>query len=107
MLSGATPATDLSGLTITGIRFDQNTRGNPVFSTLSLFRGKPRFVILVSAGLGITVTGNRFIGIDGVNSVVAGGGTRNVTISGNVFRAANIRGHDHSSIYTSGTRTVI
>jgi hypothetical protein len=107
MLAGVTPATDLSGLTITGVTFDQNSRRNPVFNTASLLQGKPRFIILVSAGSGIAITGNRFVGIDGLNSVVTGGGTQNVTIGSNVFHSTNTRGHDHSSIYTSGTGTTI
>lgn len=107
MLAGATPATDLSGLTVTGVTFDQNARANPAGPTASLIHGKPRFVILAGAGSDITITGNRFTGLDDLNAVVTGGGTRNVTISGNVFRVRNARGHDHSSIYTSGTGTII
>jgi hypothetical protein len=106
MLSGATPATDLSGLSITGVTFDQNPRGNPV-STWALLHGKPRFVILTSSGTGIAITGNHFVGTDNLNTIVTGGGTRNVRISGNTFRTVNPRGHDHSSVYTAGTHTEI
>jgi hypothetical protein len=107
MLAGTTPTTDLSGLSITGVTFDQNARGNPVSKPDALFHGKPRFVILVSAGRDIKIRGNRFTGTDNVNTIVTGGGTGNVQISGNTFQTVNPRGHDHSSVYTSGTHTEI
>ncbi len=107
VLAGATPSTDLSGLSITGVTFEQNLSGNPVRSAAAVLHGKPRFVILASAGTNITISGNRFAGTDNLNTIVTGGGTRNVVISGNTFRTVNPRGHDHSSIYTSGTHTVI
>lgn len=107
MLTGATPTTDLSGLSITGVTFDQNLGGNPIRGTAALLHGKPRFVILASAGANIAITGNRFAGTDNLNTIVTGGGTSNVVISGNTFRTVNPRGHDHSSVYTSGRHTVI
>jgi hypothetical protein len=107
ILSGATAGTNLSGLSITGVTFDQNTRENPVGSSATLFNGQPRDMILLSLGSNIKITGNRFVGADNVDSIVTGGGTNNVTISSNVFRTTNTLGHDHSSIYTSGTYTSI
>jgi hypothetical protein len=107
LLSGQTPHTDLSGLRISGITFDQNSAGNSISATSSLFNGQPRFVILVSAGSGITITGNRLTGTDNVDSIVTGSATRNVTISNNIVQGSNPLGHDQSSIYTSGPQTTI
>lgn len=107
ILSAATPATSLSGLSITGVTFDQNTAGNPIAHTSALFQGKPRFAVWVPVGSGITITGNHFTGLDGVDAIVTGGATSNVTVSRNVFRARNPLGHDTSTIYTSGTGTTI
>jgi hypothetical protein len=107
ILSAATPVTSLSGLSITGVTFDQNTAGNPVTRASALFQGKPRFVIWAPAGSRITITGNRFAGLDGVDAIVTGGATSNVTVSKNVFQASNPLGHDTSTIYTSGTGTTI
>jgi hypothetical protein len=107
ILSGATAGTNLSGLSITGVTFDQNTRENPVGSSAALFNGQPRDMILISLGSNIKITGDRFVGADNVDSIVTGGGTNNVTISSNVFRTTNALGHDHSSIYTSGSNTSI
>ena len=107
ILSAATPATSLSGLSVTGVTFDQNTAGNPITGPSSLFQGKPRFVIWAPAGNGITISGNHFTGLDGVDAIVTGGATSNVKVSQNVFRASNPLGHDTSTIYTSGTGTAI
>ena len=107
MLTGASTATDLSGLTITGVTFDQNASGNPIRSVPALFKGSPRFVMRFLLGSGIKIVNDRFIGTDNVNTIVTGGGTGSVTISRNVFKTINTPLHDHSSIYTSGTGTVI
>jgi len=107
MLAGASSATDLSGLTITGVTFDQNAAGNPIRSVAKLYHGVPRFVILVSRGSGVKIVHNRFSGTNNVNTIVTGGGTRNVTISGNVFAAIDTPWHDHSSVYTAGTSTTV
>lgn len=107
VLAGATTATNLSGLTITGVTFDQNARGNPISSAAALYSGKPRFVVRILLGSDIKIVNNRFIGTDNVNTIVTGGGTSGVTISGNVFKTINTPLHDHSSIYTSGAGTVI
>ena len=107
VLAGATATTDLSGLSITGVTFDQNATGNPIRRTSKLVSGSPRFVMLIASGTGITISNDTFAGSDNLNTIVTGGGTRNVTISGNVFKTRNVKMHDHSSIYTSGTSTVI
>lgn len=107
MLTGASSTTDLSGLTITGVTFNQNAAGNPIRSVQALYGGQPRFVVLISAGSNITITGDKFTGIDNVNTIVTGQATRNVAISNNVFHSVNTPVHDHSSIYTSGVDTTI
>jgi hypothetical protein len=107
MLTGASSTTDLSGLTITGVTFNQNAAGNPIRSVHALYSGQPRFVVLISAGSNITITGDKFTGIDNVNTIVTGQATRNVAISNNVFHSVNTPVHDHSSIYTSGVDTTI
>jgi hypothetical protein len=107
VLAGASASTDLSGLTITGVTFDQNSQANPITNVQALYKGQPRFVILADKGTGITITGNKFLGINDVDTVVTGGATSQVTISGNSFSAINTPMHDHSTIYTSGTGTTI
>jgi hypothetical protein len=107
MLAGVTSATDLSGLTIQGVTFDQNGLANPIHRVASLYHGVPRFVVLVSRGSGIRILGNTFVGADDVNVIATGSASRNVTISGNKFHAFNAPRHDHSSIYTSGVNTAI
>ena len=53
MLTGASSTTDLSGLTITGVTFNQNAAGNPIRSVHALYSGQPRFVVLISAGYNV------------------------------------------------------
>ncbi len=69
VLGGASAGTDLSGLTITGVTFDQNTSGNPIRNVSALYRGQPRFVILVSRGTGISITNNKFLNTNNVDTV--------------------------------------
>lgn len=107
MLAGATPGTSLSGLTITGVTFNQNAAANPITSVQALYHGKPRFVLLISLGSDVRISGNRFTGTNNVNTVVTGSATRNVAITGNTFAAINTPVHDHSTIYTSGIGTTI
>lgn len=107
MLAGASQSTDLSGLSITGVIFDQNAAANPIKSVSALYHGSPRFVILVTRGSGITIGGNQFLHANNVDTIATGQATSNVTISGNVFRSTDAPLHDHSSVYTSGTGTVI
>jgi hypothetical protein len=107
VLTGATAATDLSGLTITGVTVDQNAAANPIGSVQPLYHGQPRFVILVTAGSGITITRDSFTGSDNVNTIVTGTATRDVLISHDVFRTVNAPVHDHSTVYTSGVATTI
>src|ERR1039457_3482986 len=106
-LAGAPPATDLSVLAITGVTFDQNAAGDPITSAPKLYQGYPRFVIMAVKGAGITITGDKFLNTNNVNTIVTGSATSNVTISGNTFTGVDLPWHDHSSIYTSGTGAVI
>ncbi len=109
VLAGTNRSTDLSGLEITGVTFDQNAAGNPIHSVTALYQGgRPRFVVFISRGTGIKLTGDRFANTDNVNTIVTGGATADVTISGNAFKGTiDAPMHDHSSIYTSGVGAVI
>lgn len=107
VLEGTSPTTVLSGLSITGVTFDQNAAGDPVTDVQTLYHGKPRFVLRIATGTGITITGDKFLNTNNINTIATGGGTRNVTISGNQFTGVSLPWHDHSSIYTSGTGATI
>jgi hypothetical protein len=107
VLSGATATTDLSGLSITGVTFNQNAAGDPVTNVQTLYHGDPRFMILASKGTGISITGDKFLNTNNINTIVTGEATSNVTISGNQFTGVSLPWHDHSSIYTSGTAATI
>ncbi len=107
MLEGASPGTNLSGLSITGVNFNQNASANPITNVQTLYHGQPRFVILVSSGTGISITNNKFLNTNNVDTVVTGSATSQVTISGNQFTGVSTPWHDHSSVYTSGTGTMI
>ncbi len=107
VLAGASAGTDLSGLTITGVTFDQNDSADPIRNVQALYHGSPRFVILITKGTGIKVVNNSFLNTNNVDTVVTGSATAGVTISGNEFLGRNSPRHDHSSIYTSGTGTTI
>lgn len=107
----APATTDLSGLKITGIVFDQNASGNPIStsncSSSCLSSTSPRFVLALLSGTGITITQDMFINTNNTNTVVTGSSTRDVTLSYSTFSTVNTPWHDHSSVYTSGTNTVI
>jgi hypothetical protein len=107
VLAGASAGTDLSGLTIMGVTFDQNSAGNPIANVQALYHGQPRFVILAVRGAGITIIHDSFLHANNVDTVVTGSATSQVTISGNSFAGLNAPMHDHSTIYTSGTGTTI
>ena len=107
VLGGTTTATNLSGLTIPGVTFDQDASGDPISNAAALYNGEPRFVVRILLGSDVRIINDRFIGTDNVNTVVTGGGTSGVTISGNVFRTIDTPLHDRSSIYASGAGTVI
>jgi hypothetical protein len=107
VLAGATAATDLSGLSITGVTFNQNAASDPVTNLQTLYHGDPRFIILTSKGAGITITDDKFLNTNNINTIVTGEATSNVTISGNQFTGVALPWHDHSSIYTSGTGATI
>jgi hypothetical protein len=105
VLTGVTYTTDLSGLKITGVTFDQNTAGDPVTKVHML--SQPRMIIRIAVGAGITITGDKFLNTNNINTIATGSATSNVTISGNQFTGVSLPWHDHSSIYTSGTATTI
>jgi hypothetical protein len=108
VLAGATPATNLSGLSITGVTFDQNAVGNPITDVTKLYHGSARFVLLMVSGTNITISGDTFANSDNVNTIVTGSATHGVTISNDRFtNTTDAPLHDHSSIYTSGTGTTI
>jgi hypothetical protein len=107
VLTGVTTTTDLSGLRITGVTFDQNAAGDPVTNVQKLYNGQPRFVILINKAAGITITGDKFLNTNNINTIVTGGATSKVTISGNQFTGVSLPWHDHSSIYTSGIGATI
>jgi hypothetical protein len=107
VLTGATLTTDLSGLSITGVTFDQNAAGDPVTNVQKLYNGEPRFVIRIPTGSDISITGDKFLNTNNINTIATGGATGNVTISGNQFTGVSLPWHDHSSIYTSGTGATI
>lgn len=98
---------NLSGLSITGVTFDQNAPANPITSAASLTSGQPRFVLELSQGSGITIAGDDFTNTDNANTIATGAGTSDVTISQNLFTTLNTPWHDHSSVYTDGTGAVI
>ena len=106
VLAGATTATDLSGLTIAGVTFDQNASGNPISSAAAVYNGKPRFVVRILLGSDIKIVNDRFIGTDNVNTVVPAAAPA-------ASRSAAICS-DHQRplarpliFYTSGTGTMI
>jgi hypothetical protein len=107
VLQGASPGTNLSGLSITGVTFNQNASADPIRNVQALYHGQPRFVILVSNGTGISITNDKFLNTNNVDTVVTGSATSQVTISGNQFTGVSTPWHDHSSVYTSGTGTTI
>jgi hypothetical protein len=107
VMAGASPGTDLSGLTIKGVTFDQNAAGNPIANVQALYHGQPRFVILAVRGAGITIARNSFLHTNNVDTIVTGSATSQVTISGNSFAGLNAPMHDHSTVYTAGTGTTI
>jgi hypothetical protein len=100
MLTGVRPATDLSGLNITGVIFDQNAQQNPV-TTYSLYHGYPRFAVVAYKGSGITIGGNQFLNSDNLNTVVTGTVVDHAVVAGNIFKTLDPGLHDHSSIYTN------
>jgi len=107
VLEGAATSTDLSGLQIKGVTFDQNSSANPITNLQALYHGDPRFVILIDKGADISITGDSFLNTNNINTIVTGEATSNVTISQDTFTGVALPWHDHSSIYTSGTGATI
>ncbi|MEV6872102.1 right-handed parallel beta-helix repeat-containing protein [Amycolatopsis sp. NPDC051128] len=106
MLMGVQPSTDLSGLSITGVIFDQNEQQNPV-TTYSLYHGFPRFAVVAYKGSGITIRDNQFLNTDNINTVVMGTVVDHSLITGNIFKTVDRERHDHSSIYTNSQYVTI
>jgi hypothetical protein len=105
--------TDLSGLTVRDLTFDQNSAGNVITAvgpTDPLFQGFARYVLRFNTGSRFTVENCRFLNTDNVNTIGANGAAvtdvavRNC-LFGNV--GANSPAHDHSSIYTHCERAEV
>lgn len=110
----APPTTDLSGLTVRGVVFDQNSSGNPISGTCTstasgdcLSPASPRLVLALLSGTGITITKDVFVNSNNTNTLVTGSATHNVIVSYDTFSTIDAPWHDHSSVYTSGTGTEI
>nr|WP_133999184.1 hypothetical protein [Streptomyces sp. 846.5] len=110
----APASTDLSGLTIRGVVFDQNSSGNQISGTCAstasgncLSPASPRFVLALLSGTRITITGDVFVNTNNTNTIVTGSATHNVIVSYDTFSTVDTPWHDHSSVYTSGTGTEI
>ena len=103
MLGGTTSSTDLSGLVVQGVTFDQNTSGNAVSDVRTLYAdGTQRFCILAGVGSVIRVSDCKFQNIDGLNTIYAGGGTmKDVRIQDCEFDLVGTSAtwHDHSTVY--------
>lgn len=97
--------TDLTGLTVRNLTFNQNSTGNVISNITNLMGGHPRYVIRAFVGRRILVENCRFTDANNVNTVSFNGGSvvGEVTIRGNVFddHGANSPDHDHSAIYTN------
>lgn len=106
VLTGTQPSTDLSGLSITGVIFDQNAQENPV-TTYSLYHGYPRFAVVAYKGTGITIRANQFLNSDNLNTVVTGTVVTGAEITANIFKTVDAARHDHSSVYTNSTDVTI
>lgn len=100
MLTGVQASTDLSGLSITGVIFDQNTQQAPA-STYAMYHGSPRFAVAVYRGSGIEISGNQFLNSDNLNTVVTGTVVDHAVIRNNIFKTTDPALHDHSSVYTN------
>jgi hypothetical protein len=105
ILGGTTSSTDLSGLVVQGVTFDQNTSGNAVSDVRTLYvDGTQRFCILVGVGSIIRVRDCTFQNIDGLNTIYAGGpAMKDVRIQDCEFDLVgdSPTWHDHSTLYLS------
>jgi hypothetical protein len=105
ILGGTTSSTDLSGLVVQGVTFDQNTSGNAVSDVKTLYvDGTQRFCVLVGVGSVIRVKDCTFRHIDGLNTIYAGGpAMKDVRIQDCEFDLVGTspRWHDHSTLYIS------
>lgn len=111
MLGGTLSSTDLSGLTIEDLIFDQNSGGNVVSDVATLLvEGTQRFCLFAGAGSDITVYRCKFQNIDGLNTLYLGSATmKDVRIESCDFSLVGTSSayHDHSTIYTSCDGTTI
>jgi hypothetical protein len=86
------------------------TRGEAIVghnTTLKVAASSGDYWTVLTGATGITITGDKFLNTNNINTIATGGGARNVTISGNTFTGVSLPWHDHSSIYTSGTVATI
>ena len=106
-------STDLTGLTVRALTFDQNSAGNVITAVAPsdpLFQGMARNALRFSVGARLTVEGCRFTNCDNVNTISANGtAVSNVSIRNNTFDNTGMNSpyHDHSSIYTHAKKAVI
>jgi len=101
--------TDLSGLTIRDLTFDQNSTNN-VVSNINQFTGQPRFVLRWQVGQRLVVENCRFTNTDNINTIYANGSAvQHVSVRHCVFDnvGANSPKHDHSAVYTHGSKVDI
>ena len=105
MLGGTVAGSDLSGLVVEGVTFDQNTPNNVVSNVASYYvDGSQRFCILAGIGSGITIKDCKFINIDGLNTLYLGGSAmKDVRVQDCEFDLVGTSParHDHSTIYTT------
>jgi hypothetical protein len=105
--------TDLSGLAVRHLTFDQNSAGNVI--TLvgpgdPLFQGMARYVIRFNTGSKAVIENCQFLNTDNVNTIgLNGDAVTDVAVRNCLFSnvGANSPSHDHSSIYTHCDRAEI
>lgn len=101
--------TDLSGLTIQDLTFDQNSANN-VVGNIAQFTGQPRFVLRWQVGHRLVVDHCRFTNTDNINTIYANGsGVQHVSVRDCIFDnvGAHSPKHDHSAVYTHGSKVDI
>lgn len=111
MIGPPTAGTDLSGLTVEHLTFDNNTTNNVVASVPTMISGlNYRASIVVYTGSRITIRACRFTDIDAVWTTAVNSATgTDITITDNLYDnyGTSAAFHDCSAIYTSGRRTQI
>lgn len=105
--------TNLSGLTVRNLTWDQNSAGNVITDVSEgspLRTGWSRFVIRCNVANRFTVSDCRFTNCDNINTIIANSSAvHNVIIRDCLFdnTGANSPSHDHSSIYTHASKVTI